>query len=50
MNELLFESVIEKEGDHIHCESLVDNHEFDIDIYPVINLQSLMLTLEQALV
>lgn len=40
----IIESSIEKEGDHIHAKSLVDNHEFDIEDNRLVSMNMLLFT------
>ena len=38
------ESCIEKIGDKIHCESLIDNHEYDIELSRLVSMNLLLFT------
>lgn len=40
----IIESSIEKAGDHIHCKSLVDDHEFDIEDNRLVSMNMLLFT------
>ena len=40
----IIESSIEKVGDHIHCKSLVDDHEFDIEDNRLVSMNMLLFT------
>lgn len=40
----LEESSLEQKGDKIHCTSLVDNHEFDVDLNRLVSMNMLLFT------
>ena len=40
----IIESSLEKKGNIIHCESLSDNHEFDIELDRLVNMNMLLFT------